>query len=325
MIDLEEIISEWQNEKTEYESLGKFMQTFLSDRIFESGLKCEVSFRTKDLVSIIKKIKKKRKEREYNLDSLSDKLGLRIICNYNSDLDVIDKLIDRYLDVEKTEYKKEELDFDKLGYTSNHYDVKLGEKEYYNGLEDLSGLIFELQVRTLNQHAWSNIVHELSYKQEGALNDSVKRKIYRLSSLYEIADDEFAAVNKSISESAETESISMLKALEPFLYKYAKVDYDRETSMSTIKGIIEHFSIEQINLFKAKIPEFINKNNTKITTVFDENKENFYRLSLLTQPEVFLVWYCLEDAEYVLRDNWSNHSDDSELETISNLWGIIIE
>ena len=62
MIDLEEIISEWQNEKTEYESLGKFMQTFLSDRIFESGLKCEVSFRTKDLVSIIKKIKKKRKK-----------------------------------------------------------------------------------------------------------------------------------------------------------------------------------------------------------------------------------------------------------------------
>lgn len=47
----------------------------------------------------------------------------------------------------------------------------------------------------MNQHAWANSAHILYYKQDIELPDEMKHRIYRLLSLYELADEEFTKVN----------------------------------------------------------------------------------------------------------------------------------
>ena len=57
-------------------------------------LYAEISFRVKEIQSIIKKIQKKSKiKKTYSYNDLTDKLGIRIICPFLSDLDIVDKIL----------------------------------------------------------------------------------------------------------------------------------------------------------------------------------------------------------------------------------------
>lgn len=56
---------------------------------------------------------------------------------------------------------------------------------------------FELQIRTIIQDAWSVLDHKIKYKKSIPL--SLKRRINRLSALFEIADDEFLRIKEEIN------------------------------------------------------------------------------------------------------------------------------
>ena len=75
-------------------------------------------------------------------------------------METIDKYLDKSLVIKKVERKKETLDVKTLDYISNHYDacIKLNVKQFSKHTH-LQDLVFEIQVRTLNQHAWANTAH----------------------------------------------------------------------------------------------------------------------------------------------------------------------
>lgn len=66
--------------------------------------------------------------------------------------------------------KKILLASDQIGYRSVHFVCDLGAQR--SGLpefKDLGGLKFEIQVRTLLQHAWAELAHDRNYKFSGTL------------------------------------------------------------------------------------------------------------------------------------------------------------
>jgi hypothetical protein len=52
----------------------------------------------------------------------------------------------------------------------------------------------EVQVRTALQHAWAAVEHSLNYKTKTAVPESLRRRLYRLGALFELADQEFADI-----------------------------------------------------------------------------------------------------------------------------------
>lgn len=325
-LNVEDIKNQWEIDQPKYIELEKIIFTYFKENINQIEILPEISSRTKNLISIIKKIKKKLlKKDEYSYDSLNDKLGLRIICDFQEDMIKVDDFIKDNFKIENIEYKQEELDFNKLGYISNHYDLKLKEKHsLFVEFEQLKDLIFEVQVKTLNQHAWSNTAHKLSYKQNIALPPNIKRKIYRLLSLYEIADDEFSAVNKLLSDTPTDVVFSLINILEGKIFKYANIDYDREISNHNLSIIMSYLPEKEKENVYNEIEKFITSNEEKIKTIFLENKERYYLIPLLTQPEVFVIWYSLKHFQFSIIDNWPNDFDLNELEQIANLWGTSI-
>lgn len=321
-IDITKIVESWENDEPRYRSLGEKLYVFIKAHITDYELFPEVTQRTKDLLSIVKKIKKKNREKSYSYEDLSDKLGIRIICTYQEDLIKVDAFLGQYFAIVKAEYKKDTLDFDKLDYTSNHYDVKIdASKQIFEGQDHYLGMIFEVQVRTLNQHAWSNTAHSLAYKQEAGIEPILKRRVYRLLSLYEIADDEFSSVNRKLAENPDNPAYQLLRKLESKVYKYAKVDFDRVTSLYNIKIILSFLTDEQQQEIRIKIDNFITENDEKLSAIFDENRFRFHEMDLITQPEIFLVWYLLEHYQFVIKDNWADEFDWNELEQAAILWG----
>ncbi|HNQ69054.1 MAG TPA: hypothetical protein PKN32_11800 [Bacteroidales bacterium] len=328
-MEIKQIAEAWKVDEPKYKELGGVVSVFLKTIITECEILPEISFRPKELLSIVKKIKKKRREKgreKYSYNDLNDKLGVRIICAFQEEMDVIDVFLHKYFDIKKVERKKENLDIKTLDYISNHYDALIKPSvKHFSKHHKLKDLVFEIQVRTLNQHAWANSAHSLSYKQEAEIPPSLMRKVYRLLSLYEIADDEFSAVNKALVEHPDNSVYKMLKKLESKIYKYAQIDYDRETSLYTLRVLLGYLTSQEIQTAFQEIEAFIKINEEKILRIFSENKERYFEIPLLTQPEIFLVWFSLERFPYSIIDNWVEDFDNDELEQIKTLWGNLID
>jgi putative GTP pyrophosphokinase len=238
----------------------------------------------------------------------------------------VDNFLKKYFIIKKAEYKSDTLDFDRLDYISNHYDATINPAiKPFTKYSCYGDMVFEIQVRTLNQHVWSNTAHTLSYKQEAEISPVLKRRIYRLLSLYELADDEFSAVNKALIEHPDNFVYSLLRKLESKIYKFAQVDYDRETSLYILRILLSYFTGEEKAVISSEIEQFISANELKIQNIFNENRSRFFEIPFLTQPEIFLVWYGLEKYLFSIEDNWQNNFDKTELEQIATLWGKTIE
>ena len=316
MLDISQIAHQWSLDEPKLLVLGQKVVTYLKKGLFQKELHPEISFRTKEIQSLIKKIQKKQKEKTYGYDDLRDKLGIRVICPFLSDLDVIDSFLKENFTIRKEEKKKENIDFNRLDYQSNHYDVSIKNKLF----DFDENFIFEIQVRTMNQHAWANSAHILYYKQDIELSDEMKHRIYRLLSLYELADEEFAKVNEYLKSRKDDLVYTLLRRLEGKLYKYAQSDYDREIAVDNLTVILNFFTKEEQSKINTDIELFINEYEAKIQHIFNDNRNRYAEIPLLTQPEIFVIWYGLEKYAFSVTDNWCDFGDEDELETIKTLW-----
>lgn len=129
---------------------------------------------------------------------LHDLIGARIICYFNDGVNSIGKEIEKHFDVNwnKSINKKTLLNVDRFGYLSLHYICKLKKDEGYN--DNLTDISFEIQIRTILQHAWASISHDLGYKNEFGVPKEVTREFARLAGLLELADDEFLRIRDKI-------------------------------------------------------------------------------------------------------------------------------
>lgn len=109
-------------------------------------------------------------------------------------MDTACNMIDREFHVlpEYSTDKRTLLNTDQFGYLSVHKVVTL--KKNRSNLKEWASfapLKAEIQIRTVLQHSWAAISHELQYKHENEIPSSFRRKLVRLSGLLELADEEF--------------------------------------------------------------------------------------------------------------------------------------
>ena len=314
-MDATQIAKNWKHDEPILRNLGEKVVSFLQDALYQKEMHPEVSFRTKEIQSIIKKIKRESQQKQYTYNDLRDKLGVRIICPFLSDLEVVDEIIKSSFIIRKVEKKRENIDFNRLDYQSNHYDVSIN-SEYIDFNND--AFVFEIQVRTLNQHAWANSAHILYYKQDIELPDEMKHRIYRLLSLYELADEEFSKVNEYLKTHKEDLVYTLLRKLEGKIYKYALTDFDRDLSIKQMELILDFFTPEDQRKIETEIELFITENNQKIQHIFNDNRNRYADITFLTQPEIFVIFWGLSNSRFSITDNWC--FDEEELESIQNLW-----
>lgn len=130
------------------------------------------------------------------LSEITDLAAARVITFFPKSIADVDALLRReFLILEKTDkadfLQKEE----KLGYQSIHYLVKLtgsrASLAEYNRYKDL---VAEVQVRTVLQHAWAEIEHDIQYKAVETIPVVIRRRFMALAGLLEIADREFQEI-----------------------------------------------------------------------------------------------------------------------------------
>lgn len=131
------------------------------------------------------------------LDQITDLAGVRVITYLLADVELVNAVIEREFEVAEKTNKSGLLEEEqKLGYQSIHYLVRFSATRCslpeYRQFEDL---LTEIQVRTILQHAWAEIEHDIQYKAVSEIPRSIRGRFTSLAGLVEIADREFQAIS----------------------------------------------------------------------------------------------------------------------------------
>lgn len=171
----------------------------------------KITSRVKDRNECIRKFDRKYRDVlesagvQYTIkDHISDLIGVRVVCIYESDIELVSDILRKHFTViEETDKSRQIEDTENsFGYKGLHLDLKLNSARQklpeYNGIDSQR---FEVQIRTLVQDAWSEVDHKLKYKRQTP--NEIQRRISRLAALFELADQEFEAVRDLSNELEE--------------------------------------------------------------------------------------------------------------------------
>ncbi len=112
------------------------------------------------------------------LDQIQDQLGARIVVFYRDDVERVEAIVKRYFAAIENRSLIPET-HSEFGYFGNHLVLVLP-TDVVDDHMDTSLLpdFFELQIKTLFQHAWAEAEHDLGYKPRSApLTSDQRRKI----------------------------------------------------------------------------------------------------------------------------------------------------
>lgn len=148
--------------------------------IFNSARVDRVATRAKSPARFMHKAMKHENGKPKYADPLSeifDQVGARIIVFYPCDVLAVSGEVRRYFHAIENKILTPDTD-NEFGYVGEHYVLSVP-SDVLIGTAGAVGVVnfFELQIKTLFQHAWAEAEHDLGYKTTTALTTLQKRKL----------------------------------------------------------------------------------------------------------------------------------------------------
>ncbi|RFP66636.1 (p)ppGpp synthetase [Hymenobacter lapidiphilus] len=282
MVDKEtqdNILIEYDNNAHIYSALAPKLKQLLHDILFERGIEVHsITSRPKSRVSLIGKLAKV--DAHYKqLSEITDLVGLRVTTYFAEDVDRVAVAISDEFDIDHTNSvdKRRSLAADRFGYLSLHHVISLkASRCELTEYKAFRGLKIELQTRSILQHAWAEIEHDLGYKSEIEVPHHIRRRFALVAGLLEIADKEFDGIKKELETYREEASANVEKAPENFM-----IDGDSIRAFINGSSVVKRIDAAIIKIAGAKhtspqdedsIPSIVNKMHLlKLKTIDDIN------------------------------------------------------
>lgn len=195
-----EILNEYDKNKQINLAFTKKLESFISEILSFNNIHIHtLTSRVKERNSLTNKIIKK--ENYITVNQITDVCGIRITTYYEDDIPKISDLIKKNfkIDHDNSVNKKETLNPSTFGYLSQHYVISFNNDRdkliEYRRFKDLKA---EIQIRSILQHAWAEIEHDLGYKSK--IPDPIRRRFSMLAGLLELADREFIHIKEDLKQ-----------------------------------------------------------------------------------------------------------------------------
>lgn len=158
----------------------------------------QIEGRAKTIESFGEKIRRKGSYAD-PLSDMTDLVGFRIITYTVNDVVRVGELLtsEFAVDEDRSVVKPELPDPDRFGYVSTHYVLKVcPPRSRLPEWISFEQLVFEVQLRTVLQHAWAAIDHKLNYKTRKEIPVDLQRRLFSVSALLEVADGQLDLVER---------------------------------------------------------------------------------------------------------------------------------
>ncbi len=189
-MDSEGLRREYEGRLSDLENMKDRIEIDLQKSITHKKIPFDaVNGRVKGFDSFMGKILRKNLQNPFQ--EITDIVGIRVICLYRDDIEKIRNVVRETFEVLSDDDKTESKDVDRFGYEGSHVIARLGNKQNASLQENLRELPFEIQIKTIAQHAWASISHHLFYKQPAQISKNQERDFQALSALFYVADSHF--------------------------------------------------------------------------------------------------------------------------------------
>lgn len=215
----DEFLQQWNTLKDAYQAWGRLVRATVEDGLTKSDPSLDIaSFikipahpRLKTDDSLLTKAFHRNKGYTDPLNQIEDKVGLRFVVLLTSEIDKIERIIeasdlwtyslDRDFEADKESRPAE------FGYQSKHYVLRAAKDVEYDGIVVPQNTPCEVQIRTLLQHAHSELTHDNIYKRDSAkeVSKDVQRAVAKSMALIEAVDDYFLHAVRALEEATKVE------------------------------------------------------------------------------------------------------------------------
>ncbi len=322
MTDLEAVREKFIAERPIYAGLAKFVEDLVHTEAYQVGIACFCDSRAKEVHSFVKKVVLKTIIQSKNTspyEQTPDKAGARIVVTYESDVAIIEEIINRLFDVQK--HEKKQLGHAELGYLGSHFEVRIPDSRLQPEQQSFQGKICEIQIHTHAQSLWAKVSHELLYKPAQAPPEQIQRLVYRLVALLEIFDSEILSARQAVLNLPRFQEAGMLEHLEKHFYQLTARTFDKELSLEILGSLVPVLTSAEMNGFNTQIDAFVAQNTSKLTTIFRKYSQDDRCSPLLFQPESLLIFELLEAKPFLLKDIWCKVFPLVLLEELATVWG----
>jgi len=278
----EAILISFLNEKERYKKLAEYIVHLIRDDPSSPKESLHtIVYRIKDELRLIEKIDEQNKALEAGVPSImegnyqarvGDLLGVRIICLRLSDVEKVEaylKLLSEenilsfvkgpdqkrsfILPVNPGDSIPDDIDLGYSGYSSVHYQIELGENS--DAPPGLKGLLFELQLRTILEEAWSEIDHKYRYVRSRIgvnLPEHIHTGFYNLSAYLQVAALQAEYLCR-LAEAHSLKKIAKVKGIAriPLGDEFSSTDMEKDEACRKLLSSEIEKSLKKILRFKV--------------------------------------------------------------------------
>ena len=186
----------------------------------------QVSGRVKSVSSILEKMQRKHIPMERMEEEVEDIAGIRIICQFEEDIETVASLIQNRSDMTIKSEKNYLKHVKQSGYRSLHLII------YYT-VETLNGprkLQAEIQIRTMAMDFWATIEHSLQYKYKGDMPPHVAERLTTAAEAIILLDQEMSSVRDEIMDAQNSSQMqsNLVKDILNNIENLYRVSSERE-------------------------------------------------------------------------------------------------
>lgn len=200
--DAAAIVERYRGLISQYEAFGISLRHLVSSVLKAESISIHsITYRSKDPDHLREKLLRPGKSYR-ELTDVTDLLGLRIITYFENDVDRIEATLRKEFHVSELHSmdKRQVEDVTSFGYASVHLVCQLSaDRSRLAEYKPFDGLLCEIQVRSILQHAWAEIEHDLGYKAERGVPRPIRRRFSMLAGLFALADQEFVRLRDDLT------------------------------------------------------------------------------------------------------------------------------
>jgi putative GTP pyrophosphokinase len=295
------------------------IQILIESGFSESNIKIPPKFRLKGIGSFISKALYRDKSGKYvnPIVDIEDKVATRLVVLTTGQIEQVQEILCKsqhwHANLDKNISNDIELDPTVFSYQAAHIIVRqrgIGPSE---AEEILNPVACEIQVKTLFQHAYSEMSHSTVYKGPYRQDTDLLRKLARSMALMEAVDGYFLDMQSSI-DTGRSLPIALSKEMN-MRFGQLWPDFDKN-SVDTNLSISIFNNLYQdgiLNVFQ--LDEFITRYANSLQRIIKRDK---YYLS--HQPVLIFIAYMMKTQKRLLERKWD--LDQGILDEIANEFGV---
>ena len=231
MTNLQQLHQRYQEFCTRYPNAAADFLGAIEDVLSDAGLTYDhVTARVKEWRSLRSKSRKRQPDGmlmyPHPWQDIHDLIGVRVTTYHSTEIPRIIEALTEVFEVRRSVDKTAQTRVSgSFGYGSHHLILRVPPARVAPVLQAYAGREFEVQIRTVLQHAWAEFEHDIRYKRRGntgKLAPEVDRAFTLAAGLIELADQQFDLIAAQQSATDTT----------------APIDLDVKFTAETLPGII---------------------------------------------------------------------------------------